>query len=182
MTTTTTFTEYGAYRDRSGNTWRGYARPQRFMEAITVTTATLGEWRVFDEVVADHGALTAIPCKRRVTGGGTCVRPWHHTTVCRSRILVGAPGMMTVRVRDRSAEVRWSIDRRRTAVRTVTISATCPKCGGARGAARESQQTTTYGIAYTVDFWSNVCGHADAVADVLDEARRLGPLEHPVYY
>ena len=82
--------------------------------------------------------------------------------------LQSGPLTMTVRVCDR-ATGRGHAD---VTVRTVTIPANCPVCGGPRGV------DTVYnhhifedGEWYVVDRWDNPCGHDDLPADVLREAR-----------
>lgn len=77
---------------------------------------------------------------------------------------------MIVRVRDRAAESPWGSGPINPIVRTVTIPATCPRCGGPRGAATNLNQIDD-GAHYSVDTWSNDCGHVDIYADVVKEAR-----------
>ena len=77
-----------------------------------------------------------------------------------------APETMSVRVVDRSG---WAGSGPYPNIRRVTISAKCPRCGGARGA------TTNYnfyenGDSYSCDRWTNPCGHVDMYAAVLAEA------------
>lgn len=51
---------------------------------------------------------------------------------------------------------------------TVTISATCPKCGGPRG---ETYKGFSYdgSLRLVVDCWKNPCGHVDYYEDVRKE-------------
>lgn len=77
---------------------------------------------------------------------------------------------MTVRVRDRAAEAPWGSGLTNPAVRTVTISATCPRCGGPRGEARNLNQYDD-GVHYSTEVWDNPCGHVDLYVNVLREAR-----------
>lgn len=79
------------------------------------------------------------------------------------------PKAMAVRVRDRSAEAPWGSGLTNPIVRTVTIAATCPRCGGERGTPRNLNQYDD-GVRYSVDIWDNPCGHVDAYADVVKEA------------
>lgn len=76
---------------------------------------------------------------------------------------------MTVRVRDRAAESAWGSGPLNPVVRQVTIPATCPRCGGPRGAARNLNQCDD-GAYYSVDVWDNPCGHVDMYAAVVKEA------------
>lgn len=78
---------------------------------------------------------------------------------------------MTVRIRDRAAESPWGSGPTSPIVRTVTISDMCP-CGGPRGEARNLNQYDD-GVHYSVDVWTNPCGHTDMYADVVREAREL---------
>lgn len=79
---------------------------------------------------------------------------------------------MTVRVRDRAAEAPWGSGLTSPIVRTVTIAATCPVCGGERG---EPRNFNSYddGVHYSVDIWENPCGHVDMYDAVVGEARAL---------
>lgn len=54
----------------------------------------------------------------------------------------------------------------------VTIPDICPACGGPRG---NPVQKSFYedGEIYTVDTWSNPCGHVDKYKDVIREAGRV---------
>lgn len=78
---------------------------------------------------------------------------------------------MTVRVRDRGSESPWGSGLTNPVVRTVTISAACPKCGGPRGIPRNLNQYDD-GAHYSVDVWDNECGHVDSYAAVLAEASK----------
>ncbi|MEV0149059.1 MULTISPECIES: hypothetical protein [unclassified Nonomuraea] len=80
---------------------------------------------------------------------------------------------MTVRVRDRSAESPWGSGPTNPVVRTVTIPATCPQCGGTRGVPTNLNQCED-GAHYSVDVWTNPCGHADYYAAVVKEAAEFG--------
>lgn len=79
---------------------------------------------------------------------------------------------MTVRVRDRSAESPWGSGPINPVVRTITISAACPKCGGPRGVPRNLNQCDD-GAYYSVDVWANDCGHPDFYEAVVKEAREF---------
>ncbi|MEU6709905.1 hypothetical protein ABZ897_00385 [Nonomuraea sp. NPDC046802] len=79
---------------------------------------------------------------------------------------------MAVRVRDRAAESPWGSGPTNPIVRQVTISATCPRCGGERGTPRNLNQYDD-GVHYAVDVWKNPCGHNDMYRDVVIEAREL---------
>ena len=83
---------------------------------------------------------------------------------------------MQVRVRDRSAEAPWGVGLTNPVVRTVEISANCPVCGGPRGVPRNLNQVDD-GAYYSVDVWTNPCGHVDHYAVVVKEvAARLSEL------
>jgi hypothetical protein len=75
---------------------------------------------------------------------------------------------MTVRVRDRSAELPWGVGPTNPVVRTVTISDHCP-CGAKRGEPRNLNQCED-GAHYSVDVWQNPCRHVDQYEDVVTEA------------
>ncbi len=77
-----------------------------------------------------------------------------------------------VRVRDRSAEAPWGYGLTSPVVRTVEISADCPKCGQPRGERRGLNQCDD-GAFYNVEVWDNPCGHVDQYADVVKEAAAL---------
>lgn len=79
---------------------------------------------------------------------------------------------MTVRVRDRSAEAPWGSGPTNPIVRTVTIAANCPVCGKRRGTPSNLNQYED-GVHYSVDIWTNPCGHADPYVAVVEEARNL---------
>ena len=83
-----------------------------------------------------------------------------------------ATDVMTVTVRDRNAETPWGVGLIRPVVRTITISAFCPTCGGRRGEPRSIDQCDD-GAYYWVQVWSNPCGHVDMYANVVIEAARL---------
>lgn len=76
---------------------------------------------------------------------------------------------MKVRVRDRSAEAPWGSGPVRPVVRTVEISTKCPVCGGKRGKPANLNQVDD-GEYYSVDVWTNPCGHVDYYEDVVKEA------------
>jgi hypothetical protein len=82
---------------------------------------------------------------------------------------------MTVTVRDRLAERPYGLGAPAPALRTVTISASCPRCGQRRGRPRLSWCGGTSGApgAYQVSGWTNPCGHPDHYEDVLREAAML---------
>jgi hypothetical protein len=77
---------------------------------------------------------------------------------------------LTVRVRDRSAEAPWGYGLTSPIVRTLTIADTCPRCGGPRGEPSNLNECDD-GAYYSVDVWTNPCGHVDLYADVVREAR-----------
>lgn len=77
---------------------------------------------------------------------------------------------MTVTVRDRSAEPPWGHGLSRPVTREITISTTCPVCGGQRGEPFGLNQYDD-GDWYWVNVWINPCGHIDSSEDVLAEAR-----------
>jgi len=79
---------------------------------------------------------------------------------------------MTVRVRDRSAEAPWGFGLTNPVVRVVTISAFCTVCGGRRGEPGNLNQCDD-GAHYSVDVWTNPCGHTDEYSDVVAEAAEL---------
>ncbi|MBB6172229.1 hypothetical protein HNR23_002289 [Nocardiopsis mwathae] len=76
---------------------------------------------------------------------------------------------MTVRIRDRAAEAPWGSGPLRPVTRTVTISATCPRCGGPRGTPRVFNQHDD-GEWYATHVWDTPCGHIDSYAAVAKEA------------
>lgn len=77
--------------------------------------------------------------------------------------------LMTVRVVDRSE--RGAIN----TIRTITIPATCPTCGGPRGEAQPFTWTED-GEDYTADIWKNRCGHGEGHQALLVEGRRYAEL------
>lgn len=79
---------------------------------------------------------------------------------------------MEVTVRDRSAEAPWGVGLINPVVRTITISAFCPVCGGRRGEPQGLNQCDD-GAYYWVQVWTNPCGHTDMYADVVIEAEKL---------
>jgi hypothetical protein len=52
------------------------------------------------------------------------------------------------------------------------ISANCPTCGSPRGDRRNLNQCDD-GAFYSVDIWTNGCGHQDPYAAVVKEAAAL---------
>lgn len=71
---------------------------------------------------------------------------------------------MTVRVADRrSSPVGHAT------IRTVTILAECPRCGGKRGEPY-NHNFHDDGEWLSCDRWTNPCGHTDMYTDVLKEA------------
>ena len=54
----------------------------------------------------------------------------------------------------------------------VEISDDCPKCGQRRGTP-EPQQFCEDGEWFTVDRWTNACGHVDTYKDVYQEANEI---------
>jgi len=84
---------------------------------------------------------------------------------------------MTVTVRDRAAEARyWGRGLGGVILRTVTIAASCPRCGGPRGKPRVVRGCED-GEYYWVHTWDNPCGHVDDYPAVLAEARANGGSE-----
>lgn len=73
---------------------------------------------------------------------------------------------MTVRIRVPDAHAGYHAPPQ---VRTVTITARCPTCGGQRGTP-ERRQRTRAGVTYEVHEWTNSCGHIDFYSMVLAEA------------
>jgi hypothetical protein len=55
---------------------------------------------------------------------------------------------------------------------TVTISKTCPVCGGKRGEPK-SYRFCEDGEWFTVNTWENDCGHVDSYRDCYFEAKKL---------
>ena len=81
---------------------------------------------------------------------------------------------MTVTVRDRAAEARyWGRGLGGVILRTVTIAASCPRCGGPRGKPRVVRGCED-GEYYWVHTWDNPCGHIDHYRAVLAEAQESG--------
>lgn len=78
------------------------------------------------------------------------------------------PDTMTVRVADRRHDPVGH-----AAIRTITISAHCPQCGGRRGAPYEHRFSDD-GEWKTADRWDNPCGHTDMYEAVLVETIPLG--------
>lgn len=74
---------------------------------------------------------------------------------------------LTVRVADR----RHSPVGHAT-IRTITIAATCPRCGGPRGEPRPHNFYDD-GEWLVTDCWDNPCGHVDMYNAVLAEAERV---------
>ena len=84
---------------------------------------------------------------------------------------------MRVTIRDRAAESPWGSGLTNPAVRSVEISAYCPKCGGERGKPTSTRQHED-GVTYYVDTWDNSCGHIDQYAAVAKEAAMAEGVEH----
>ncbi|MFJ7592461.1 hypothetical protein ACIQZO_34850 [Streptomyces sp. NPDC097617] len=78
------------------------------------------------------------------------------------------PLTMTYRVCDRGSSSGYT----GVGIVTITVAASCPECGGPRGRA-VPYRFCEDGEWYTVDRWTNPCGHLDAYAAVLTEHRRL---------
>jgi hypothetical protein len=77
---------------------------------------------------------------------------------------------MTVIVRDHEREkAAWGHGPFRIATRTVTISTTCPKCGGRRGKPF-GHNFVEDGDSAHVNRWTNPCGHLDMYPAVIREA------------
>jgi hypothetical protein len=74
---------------------------------------------------------------------------------------------MTVRVVDRGTSRSYT----GVNIRTVTIPAVCPKCGGPRGG-KYPHNFCEDGEWMNCDRWDNPCGHTDYYSAVLEEARR----------
>lgn len=83
------------------------------------------------------------------------------------------PGTTQVRIRDRAREAPWGSGPLDPVIMTVTIADTCPKCGGPRGEPRNLNSHDD-GVWYSVDVWTNPCGHTDYYVAVAQEAERLG--------
>lgn len=79
---------------------------------------------------------------------------------------------VTVRVRDRASEGPWGSGFTNPCVRDVVISRACRVCGERRGEPRNSNECDD-GAFYSVDVWTNPCGHSDYYTYVLAEARAL---------
>lgn len=85
----------------------------------------------------------------------------------------GTSETMTVTVRDRESEAPWGSQGWITPyIRQVTISAYCQQCGQRRGTPRPMDQCDD-GAYYSVDVWTNPCGHLDRYPAVIAEAREL---------
>lgn len=78
------------------------------------------------------------------------------------------PTTVTYRVCDRGTSTGYEGVR----IVSVTVPATCPQCGGPRGAAR-SHRFHEDGDWFYADMWDNACGHVDMYDAVLAEHRRL---------
>jgi hypothetical protein len=75
---------------------------------------------------------------------------------------------MTVRVIDRSG---WGTSAPYPLIRTVTVPAVCPKCGGPRGVDTiRGHNFMENDDSHHVHNWDNPCGHLDRYEDVLAEA------------
>ncbi|QKW07012.1 hypothetical protein HUT18_11955 [Streptomyces sp. NA04227] len=77
------------------------------------------------------------------------------------------PTSMTYRVCDRGTGSGYV----GVSVRSIVLSAECPRCGGPRGSA-VPQRFHEDGDWYTVDKWDNPCGHVDTYTSVLAEYLR----------
>lgn len=79
---------------------------------------------------------------------------------------------MTVIVRDRKTEgAYWGSNGPWSPVlKTVTIDAICPQCGGPRGEISGMNQFED-GVSFHVNVWKNPCGHIDYYPAVLAEAK-----------
>ncbi|MFD6516959.1 hypothetical protein [Rhodococcus sp. NPDC060176] len=73
---------------------------------------------------------------------------------------------MTVRVVDRRSSPVGN-----ATIRTVTIAALCPRCGGSRGTPR-NYNFHDDGAWLSCDSWDNPCGHIDRYDNVLAEAEQ----------
>lgn len=77
---------------------------------------------------------------------------------------------MTVKVRDsRTEAANWGHGRGGPIVRTVTIPAVCPVCGGPRGEV-QGHNACEDGEYFHINVWFNDCGHVDLYDAVLVEA------------
>lgn len=86
---------------------------------------------------------------------------------------------MRVRVRDHAAEdAAWGRGLFNPVIRTVTIDAACPKCGGPRGPVVPANQHED-GVWFNVDTWVNPCGHRDMYRDVITEAKAREAAKEP---
>lgn len=81
------------------------------------------------------------------------------------------PRTMTVIVRDHQTEKAWwgRGGPWSPVLRTVTIDAVCPQCGGPRGEVRGHNQYED-GVSFHVNVWNNPCGHIDYYGEVILEA------------
>lgn len=78
---------------------------------------------------------------------------------------------LTVTVHDTLTEAAyWGRGYASPLTREVTISAYCPQCGGKRGEPRWHRQCDD-GEWYSVQVWTNPCGHVDMYDAVLVEAK-----------
>lgn len=75
---------------------------------------------------------------------------------------------MTVQIRDTEAET----DQSGVIIRTVTVSAYCPRCGSRRGAPVRKPLCDDDQL-FIQDVWDNPCGHLDYSWDLIPEADRL---------
>lgn len=55
---------------------------------------------------------------------------------------------------------------------TITIADNCPVCGEKRGEPK-GHRFHEDGDWFTVDIWTNPCGHLDAYKDCLNEAKEI---------
>ena len=67
-----------------------------------------------------------------------------------------------------------------TGTRNVTIADTCPVCGGKRGMPTV-RNFCEDGEWYSIDAWTNECGHIDKYVNVLAEAKALRDAQEQVH-
>jgi len=108
-------------------------------------------------------------------------REWidNNSRACVNRVLSHAslfrnPNLMLVTVVDRASMNRkWGAAAFRGVEKVdIYISRDCPVCGEPRGVPRPTT-FHEFGEHYSVDTWTNACGHVDKYRDLLTECRRL---------
>lgn len=129
--------------------------------SVRITTAqhtAVGEVLAIHDRLLEQGAQIPTPLTAAVEQLRQAVRLEAPLTI----------PLMNVRVLDRTGHV--------TAVRTLTIPAICPSCGGPRSQDLVETHSWIHGIKMTYDRWTNPCGHTDMYEGVLVEARRFNKL------